>query len=285
MTSYVRAMEAQQHKLEAAVHTMYYRLLAVNAWPGPRLIERDGNPLIHDVLAVLGLLESVDDQRNRLDREQPEIEETQHGSPSGDGLLVESAEEQHRERRNSTPTQSRGAYHSRNQSNQSVPLVPEESRWFGDVPGLLPRTATGAHSLITSRRSDFVPAASSFNKSCTPAANDQQQSHFLPASTVQQQAFIPGQSSQSAARSLPGSEAMNWNFSNDSTAWWYDDQDTLEQQVSVAMESSGDPNGPCELDGLWQSARDNNKGIPQSLPPDDDQMDRELPSQFFKVGW
>lgn len=287
MTSYVRAMEAQQHKLEAAVHTMYYRLLAANAWPGPRLTERDGNPLIHDVLAVLGLLESVDDQKKRLEREQPELEDPQHGSPSGDGSIIESPEEQYQGRRNSAPTQSQGAYHPRNQSNQSLPLVPEEARWFGDLPGLLSRTVASAQSLTAPRRMDFktLPAASSSSKSRTPTANNQQQSQSLPASFVQQQAFMTGQSSQSAAH-LSGFEAINWDLFDKSTAWWYGEPDDPgEQQIPMAATSSGIQEGPCELDGLWQSSKD--KGVPKAPTDDDDDdgMDRELPTHFFKIGW
>lgn len=286
MTSYVRAMEAQQHKLEAAVHTMYYRLLAANAWPGPRLVERDGNPLIHDVLAVLGLLESVDDQKTRLDREQPEIEEPQHGSPSGDGSIVESPGEQYQESRNLATTQSQGAHHSRNISNQSLSLVPEEARWFGDIPGLLSRTAASAQSLKAPRNMDLdtLSAASSSGKPATRTANNQQQSQSLPASFVQQQAFMAGQSSQNAKQHLSGLEAVDWDLFDKSTAWWYGEpDDPAEQQIPMATTSSGTQEGPCELDGLWQSSKD--KVVPQASTEDDAGMDRELPTHFFKIGW
>ncbi|KAK6000552.1 hypothetical protein QM012_003798 [Aureobasidium pullulans] len=275
-------MEAQQHRLEAAVHTMYYRLLAANAWPGPRLVERNGNPLIHDVLAVLGLLET--DGEDRPDREQNELENIQQGSQSGDGSIVESPEERHQERRNSAPapTQNQGAYHSRNQSEQSLQLVPEEARWFGGIPELLTRTATGTRSLTAPRRLDYV--ASSSSKPQLSTANHQQQTQSLPASLIPQQTLRAAGGSKAAAQNPLSFEAIDWNLAEDSSAWWYEDQvETEGQRVPLTMENSGDLNGPCELDGLWQSTQHNS--VPQALPPDDEQMDRELPTHFLKIGW
>ncbi|KEQ68071.1 hypothetical protein M436DRAFT_59215, partial [Aureobasidium namibiae CBS 147.97] len=57
---HVHELEVQQHKLEAAIRIMYFRLLAASSWPAPRLMEHDNKPLIHDVLRALGLLETSD---------------------------------------------------------------------------------------------------------------------------------------------------------------------------------------------------------------------------------
>ncbi|KEQ68160.1 hypothetical protein M436DRAFT_59040, partial [Aureobasidium namibiae CBS 147.97] len=59
---YVRALEMQQFKLVAGLQTMYFMLLAANSWPGPQLAKREGNPLTHDILESLGLLESDQDE-------------------------------------------------------------------------------------------------------------------------------------------------------------------------------------------------------------------------------
>ncbi|KAH0009517.1 hypothetical protein KCU78_g10692, partial [Aureobasidium melanogenum] len=55
---YVRTLETQQFKLVAGLQTMYFLLLATNSWPGKKLPERKGNPLVHDLLDRLGLLET-----------------------------------------------------------------------------------------------------------------------------------------------------------------------------------------------------------------------------------
>ncbi|CAD0088200.1 unnamed protein product [Aureobasidium mustum] len=280
---YVRALEAQQHKLEVAVHTMYYRLIAANAWPGPRLMERDGNPLLHEILAVLGLLESSNDDRAQTSVAKPENEEHQNDSPSAEGSLVASPEEQYQIRRNSAPTPSQEVSHSRNPSSLSQSMMPEEARWFGGIPGLLSRT-TGVQSLVAPRRMDFAPPLSSASKPQEPSANVRPGPQSLSTSFGQQQTFVAAQGLQSAAYQYPSLEGMDWNLLQESADWWYEDPgDPAEQQVAVAGDSSETQEGPCELDGLWQSSQD--RGIPQATSDDDDGMDRALPTHFFKIGW
>ncbi|KAH0364867.1 hypothetical protein KCU65_g6486, partial [Aureobasidium melanogenum] len=277
---YVRALEAQQNKLEAAVHTMYHRLLAANAWPGPRLMEQDGHPLLHDVLVVLGLLESENEGRAQLNAHQPKAKEPQPTSASGNESIVESPDPQYQLRRNSAPTSSQeatsqDAFHLRDQSNLSLPLVPEETRWFGRIPELLSRTTTGVHALAPPRLRDF-------DKPRRPTVNVQQETQSLPASFDQQQTFVAAEGSQSAAHSYPSLAGMDWNLLESSTDWWHPEPgNTAEQKVSMTGESSEVQDGPCELDGLWQSSKD--KEMPQTTPPNDDQMDRELPTHFFKI--
>ncbi|CAD0108451.1 unnamed protein product [Aureobasidium uvarum] len=282
---YVRALEAQQHKLETAVHTMYYRLLAANAWPGPKLIEHGGNPLVHDVLAVLGLLETTQEDRSRHSYNQPEL-----GSPGGDESVAESPEQQYQERRNSLPSQPHSVHHSRNESNHSLPLVPEEARWFGGIPELLSRSATGEHSLTAPRRLDFVPPADSLSRSNMPAGSTQQQAQSLPSSFGQQQLLQAAGSSQNAVQPSTNLEAMNWELFDKSTAWWYGDEEDTGQQQDLqdnritTTDGSLNLEGPCELDGLWQSTQ--TEVDPQAIPPDDEtKMDRELPAHFFRIGW
>ena len=47
----------QQFKLVAGLQTMYAMLLAADSWPGSQLAEHKGNPLAHDILERLGLVE------------------------------------------------------------------------------------------------------------------------------------------------------------------------------------------------------------------------------------
>lgn len=69
----------QQFKLAAGLQTMYFMLLAAKAWPGTQLPEHKGNPLVHDVMDRLGLLEHKDDQDIDFGSDEHEID-TQHSS-------------------------------------------------------------------------------------------------------------------------------------------------------------------------------------------------------------
>lgn len=282
MQSYVRALEAQQNKLEAAVHTMYYKLLAANAWPGPRLMEHDGHPLLHDVLVVLGLLEPTEEGRPQPDTHQPEPEAPQDTSPSVHGPIIENPDQQYQLRRNSAPISSQDAsfedaFHLRNPSNHSLPLVSEEARWFGGIPELLSKTTTGVHALAPPRRRDF-------DKAQRPTAHVQQGAQSLPASLDQQQTFATAEGSQTAAHNHSSLAGMDWSLFESSTDWWHPEPgNTAEQEVAMTGESSEVQDVPCELDGLWQTSKDND--IPQTILTDDDQTDKELPTHFFKIGW
>jgi hypothetical protein len=57
----------QQFKLVAGLQTMYFMLLAADSWPGAQLIEREGNPPVHDILDRLGLLKFEHDDGVELD--------------------------------------------------------------------------------------------------------------------------------------------------------------------------------------------------------------------------
>lgn len=54
---YVEMLEQQQGQLVQGLQEMYHRMLARQAWQGPSLSEATGQPLIHDILSALGLLE------------------------------------------------------------------------------------------------------------------------------------------------------------------------------------------------------------------------------------
>lgn len=282
--SYVRALEAQQHKLEAAVHTMYYRLLAANAWPGPRLMEYDGNPLLHEILAVLGLLETSDADEARPMEQKLGSEEPQYDPLNLDGSIVGISEQKSQTRRTTPSKPSHDALDTRNHSSHFLPLLPlpEEVCWDVGMPRHLSRTATNANSLTAPQRTESLP--SSINKFRTPRTTSQQQGQSLPVNSVHQQTFMIGESSRSSTHRSQRSEAMNWDPLDEPTSRWHVGSDIPgEQRVQMAMEAPGSLDGPCELDGLWQSSKD--RTVPQATPPGDEKMDKELPTHFFKIGW
>lgn len=280
----MRALEAQQHKLEAAVHTMYHRLLAVNAWPGPRLMEYNGNPLLHELLAVLGLLETSNAEEARPMDQQLGPEVRQYDSLSMDGSIVEAPEQESQIRRTSTSKPSHDALDTRKQSNHFLPLLPlpEKVYWNVGVSKLLSRIGTSAHPLTAPQRTD--PVSSLINEFQTPSAISQQQAQRFPVESVHQQTFMVGESSRSATHHSQSSEAMNWDPLDEPTSRWHVESDIPgEQRDQMAMEAPGSLDGPCELDGLWQSSK--NRTIPQATPPEDEKVDKELPTHFFKIGW
>lgn len=54
-------LEQQQTQLVSGLQEMYRRLQSANAWDGRRLVEANGQPLTHDILAALNLLENKHD--------------------------------------------------------------------------------------------------------------------------------------------------------------------------------------------------------------------------------
>jgi hypothetical protein len=84
----------QQFKLVAGLQTMYTMLLAANSWPGSQLTEYKGNPLVHDILDRLGLLEYEKDQELDLDMED---HDSDHQSNSDEASTTESPHGSQRE--------------------------------------------------------------------------------------------------------------------------------------------------------------------------------------------
>ncbi|CAD0029174.1 unnamed protein product, partial [Aureobasidium pullulans] len=78
-----QTLEMQQFKLAAGLQTMYFMLLAAKAWPGTQLPEHKGNPLVHDVLDGLGLLEHKDGQDIDFGSDERKID-TQYSSAEED---------------------------------------------------------------------------------------------------------------------------------------------------------------------------------------------------------
>ena len=64
---YVEMLEQQQSQLVSGLKEMYHRLQKVSAWEGPSLDESSGQPLTHDILSALNLLESKHDDSGELE--------------------------------------------------------------------------------------------------------------------------------------------------------------------------------------------------------------------------
>lgn len=64
---YVEMLEQQQSQLVSGLKEMYHRLQKASAWEGPSLDETSGQPLTHDILAALNLLESKHDDSGELE--------------------------------------------------------------------------------------------------------------------------------------------------------------------------------------------------------------------------
>lgn len=60
-------LEQQQSQLVAGLQDIYRRLVAGQVWPGAPLSETNGNPLTHDILARLDLLETKQDGSGELE--------------------------------------------------------------------------------------------------------------------------------------------------------------------------------------------------------------------------
>lgn len=64
---YVEMLEQQQTQLVSGLKEMYHRLQKVSAWEGPSLDESSGQPLTHDILSALNLLESKHDDSGEVE--------------------------------------------------------------------------------------------------------------------------------------------------------------------------------------------------------------------------
>ncbi|KAL1311819.1 hypothetical protein AAFC00_001897 [Neodothiora populina] len=58
---YVDVLERRQAQLIAGLEETYHRLVAARLWPGQELPESSGHPLVHDILSVLQVLETNDE--------------------------------------------------------------------------------------------------------------------------------------------------------------------------------------------------------------------------------
>ncbi|KAH9819399.1 GAL4-like Zn(II)2Cys6 (or C6 zinc) binuclear cluster DNA-binding domain [Teratosphaeria destructans] len=74
---YVEMLEQQQGQLVSGLQEMYRRLIEAKAWEGGALAETNGNPLTHDILSALNLLETKHDGSGELEPFEEDCEKLQ----------------------------------------------------------------------------------------------------------------------------------------------------------------------------------------------------------------
>jgi hypothetical protein len=74
---YVEMLEQQQGQLVAGLQELYRRSLAGQPWSGPPLSEATGQPLTHDILSVLGVLEKTNDGSDQYEVFEEDFEKLQ----------------------------------------------------------------------------------------------------------------------------------------------------------------------------------------------------------------
>jgi hypothetical protein len=117
---YVEMLEQQQSQLVSGLKEMYHRLQKVSAWDGPTLDESSGQPLTHDILSALDLLEPKHDESGETDVFEENCDKLQSrmlsegsGFSHRRGSLSSDSEHSHLERprtassRHETPTQTK----------------------------------------------------------------------------------------------------------------------------------------------------------------------------------
>ncbi|KAF7191472.1 Fluconazole resistance protein 1 [Pseudocercospora fuligena] len=130
---YVEMLEQQQGQLVSGLQEMYKRLVEANAWKGSPLAETNGNPLTHDILSALDLLEARHDGSGELETFEEDCTKLQSR------LLAEGAGYT-QQRRGSFSSDSEHSQHSHARSQPhstptlSKPAVFKENFAFGSEP-------------------------------------------------------------------------------------------------------------------------------------------------------
>jgi hypothetical protein len=81
-------LEQQQSQLVAGLQETYRRLVAAQLWPGAPLVEHNGNPLTHDILAGLDLLEPKHDGSVEMEMFEEDCQKLQQRLVSDGAPLV-----------------------------------------------------------------------------------------------------------------------------------------------------------------------------------------------------
>lgn len=119
---YVEMLEQQQTQLVSGLKEMYHRLQKASAWDGPTLDETSGQPLTHDILSALNLLESKHDDSGEVEQFEENCEKLQSR------MLSEGAGFVHR--RGSLSSDSDHSHHERPRTSSSrhdTPVQPKLS--------------------------------------------------------------------------------------------------------------------------------------------------------------
>ncbi|OTA37308.1 hypothetical protein BTJ68_03057 [Hortaea werneckii EXF-2000] len=166
---YVEMLEQQQGQLVSGLQEMYRRLLNAQAWTGPKLEETEGNPLTHDILKALNLLETKHDGSGDVEMFEEDCSKLQSK------LVAEGAGYAHRRGSVSSDSEhSQQNGHSRSASHNNVPTRFEpfrESFNFGTTSSPSPRL----QSPVQRSRPTFPPAQPSPLQQSSPLMADDPQ--------------------------------------------------------------------------------------------------------------
>jgi hypothetical protein len=206
-TSYVRALEMQQFKLVAGLQTMYTMLLAANSWPGPQLTEHKGNPLAHDILDRLGLLEH---EKTRISDLELSGYSSDHQSTSDTASTI-----------NSPDRMTRGM----EQSPKSRPMDSTST----------PRASLQQH---------LSPQANDLGSNVDTWRPQSTQSHVFPAPFIPSPLPTASDPEPYLGTTIPllntiliaqGVEATNWSAMEYSAAWWYGNFPTTHETPHLSI--------------------------------------------------
>jgi len=157
---YVEMLEQQQAQLVSGLQEMYRRMRNGEPWTGPKLSESTGQPLTHDILAGLGLLE----RRHNGDFEpfEEDFEKIQSR------LIADGAEFVHR--RSSFSSDSDRSHTYRKSTTHSTPTPPvfEKDFTFSAAP------SPAARSPVPRQRKSYPVTQQSLLHRAPPLTNDPQ---------------------------------------------------------------------------------------------------------------
>ncbi|KAK5172862.1 Fluconazole resistance protein 1 [Saxophila tyrrhenica] len=160
---YVEMLEQQQGQLVTGLQDMYRRLLSGEPWPGKQLSEANGQPLTHDILAGLGLLEARNDGSGEFEPFEEDFDKIQSR------LLAGGADYVHR--RGSFSSDSDRSQHTYGKSTaQSTPPVTKAPVF--DKNFTLSASPSPAQSPAPRQRRSHPPALQSLLHSAPPLTND-----------------------------------------------------------------------------------------------------------------
>lgn len=123
-------LEQQQSQLVAGLQETYRRLLNAQIWPGAPLAEHNGNPLTHDILAGLNLLEMKQDGSGELEEFEEDCQKLQqrlvsNGAPYVGRRGSFSSESDHDPSHHHARNSSRSSLHGTPSSSQAQSLFAE----------------------------------------------------------------------------------------------------------------------------------------------------------------
>ncbi|KAL1303270.1 hypothetical protein AAFC00_006681 [Neodothiora populina] len=131
---YVEMLEQQQSQLVAGLQETYRRLVAADMWPGAKLEEHNGQPLTHDILAGLDLLEPKQDGSGEMEGFEEDCRSLERRMISAGasysarrGSLSSESDHEHSHGNRSTTTSSRASVQDTPVTSRAQPIF--EDGW------------------------------------------------------------------------------------------------------------------------------------------------------------